>query len=201
MHGDEVHLVVQLFNQRQLVFKLRDDFFRHTAGVALGCTLPGQAAQAGSRGFLRGCNVAQRVAVQVNNFVEAKRAAPGNDQRGGQQLGRVQRRQPHAGTQVRLGVGLQRKAAVVDSFAQAYGGQYVLQRLARAHMHVNVTASDQRYARLKRQRLQLRQPQRIVQALQQFSCQPHVRLDFYIKYAFSPMNTLFSSFYINSALQ
>jgi hypothetical protein len=64
----------------------------------------------------------------------------------GQHCGRVERRQPQARTQVRLGVGLQAEAALGHRRAQAHGGEHVVQRLARAHVHVHVAGGHQRHA-------------------------------------------------------
>ena len=51
-----------------------------------------------------------------------------------------------------LGVGLQREAAFGHRLAEAHGGQRVLQRLARAHVHLHVAGGDQRQPGVRRRR-------------------------------------------------
>ena len=96
MDGDEIHLVLQLNNQRQLVRQLGLDGGGHTARVAQRCALGCQAAQTLRRALLGGGNVTQRIAVQVTDFIEAKAAARCDAKCGGQQPGWVQNGQPHA---------------------------------------------------------------------------------------------------------
>ena len=75
------------------------------------------------------------------------RATLGNVQGFCQQIRRETLRQPQAGSQVLFGIGGERVAAVGQRTADAGGGQHVLQRLARTHMHVHVAHRDQRYRR------------------------------------------------------
>ena len=56
--------------------------------------------------------------------------------------GSVERGQAAARAQVLLGVGLEREAAFGHRLAQARGGERVLQRLARAHVHQHVAGGD-----------------------------------------------------------
>ena len=73
---------------------------------------------------------------------------------------------------MRLGVGLQFETALGHRFAQAHGGHHVLQRLARAHMHVHVAGGHQRHTGELRGAFELVLPQVVVQAVQQFQGDP-----------------------------
>ena len=170
--GDEVHLVLQLDDQIQLMRQLGADFVGHAAGVAPGRALGCQPPKALAGRFRRGSQFAQRVAVQVANLIEVKAAARGHRERGRQQLGRVNAGQPHAGPQVRFGVGLQRKAAFMHGAVHANGSQHIVQRLAGAHMHQHTASGHQRHVASSAHLLQLMQAQRVVQALQQLDHQP-----------------------------
>ena len=130
MHGDEVHLVLQLFNQGEFVVQLRLHRARNAIGVTLARANSGQAAQALSRAFCTVGAVRLGVAVQRTNFIQVKRATRRHFQRGTQQIRRVNIRQPHTLAQVCLGIGLQGKAAVVYGGAKANSRHHVMQRLA-----------------------------------------------------------------------
>ena len=127
VHRQEIHLVAQLGNQRQLVRHLlrhaRRQALRVTPRRALvGVLVQGLArAQAGQHALHR---------VLVAQLVQAEMAACGHHQGVGQQLGRIKPRQPLARSQVRLGIGLQGKATLGHWPAQADGSEYIVQRLA-----------------------------------------------------------------------
>jgi hypothetical protein len=137
------------------------------AGALLGVVAQGLGGRgAGQHGF-HGVLVAQ--------LVQAEAAALSHHHRVGQQLGRVERRQPQARTQVRLGVGLQAEAAQRHRRAQAHGGEHVVQHLARAHVHDHVAGGHQRHAGAGRGFFKLREPQVVVQTVQQLGRQPEMR--------------------------
>ncbi|MNT44111.1 hypothetical protein D3C72_1806230 [compost metagenome] len=127
MHREEVHLVLAVRNQVQLLADLR----LHLLGRAQRVfALHAHLHQPGQR--LRRCHAfghrLQRVLVL--NFIQAESAAPRHRERGGQQIGRVDASQPHTLAQVALGIGLQRKATLGHVAPHLHGGDHVLQRLA-----------------------------------------------------------------------
>ncbi|OQC04174.1 MAG: hypothetical protein BWX79_02545 [Alphaproteobacteria bacterium ADurb.Bin100] len=171
VHGEEVHLVLQLGDQRQLVL----DLFLHGGGHALGVThagaLLGVVAQ-GHRG--RGAGQHGLHGVLVAQLVQAEAAARGHHRGVGQQPGRVKRGQAQARAQVCLGVGLQAEAALGHRRAQAHGGQHVVQHLARAHVHDHVARGHQWHTGGRRGLFKLREPQVVVQAVQQLGGEPEM---------------------------
>ena len=172
VHREEVHLVLALGNQCQFALQLGVHRRRHALGVAAGCAFVGEPGQALSGRHARGHGLLR---VLVFDFVEAEGAALRNLYRGLQQLGRVDACQPHALAQVPLGMRLQRKAALRHRQAQAHGGDHVLQRLARAHMHVNIARGHQRHAHRRARLLQGVQPQVVVGLQQQLGHQPKIQ--------------------------
>ena len=84
MHRDEVHLVLQLFDQGQLVRQLGLDFFRHAAGVTLVRALSREPAQALGRCLGTRHDVLLRIQVELANFVEVETAARSDFKRGAQ---------------------------------------------------------------------------------------------------------------------
>jgi hypothetical protein len=170
VHGEEVHLVLQLGNQRQLVL----DLLLHGGGHALRVTHAGALLGVVAQGLGgRGAGQHGFHGVLVAQLVQAEAAARGHHRRVGQQLGRVERGQAQARTQVRLGVGLQAEAALGHRCAQAHGGEHVVQHLARAHVHDHVTGSHQRHAGGPRL-FKLREPQVVVQTMQQLGREPEI---------------------------
>ena len=140
MHGEEKHLIVAQRDQVQLFEKQIAHLLRHTAGVTLRRAGPGELGQALGRCEARWHSL-QRIVVA--DFFQLEVATLRHLQRGGQQIRRKQASQPQAWTQAPLGIGLQRKAALRHSETQAHCGHHVLQRLARARVHVDITAGHQ----------------------------------------------------------
>mgnify|MGYP007112962232 CR=1 FL=1 len=79
-----------------------------------------------------------------------------------------------ARAQVRLGIGLQAEAALGHRRAQAYGGEHVVQHLARAHVHDHVAGGHEWHTGAGRGFFQLGEPQVVVQTVQQFGCEPEI---------------------------
>ncbi len=169
MHGQKIHLVVEVCNQRQLVVHLLVHCRRQALRVTRARALLRELAQ----GLCR-CQARQHglQRVLVAQLVQTEVAARRHHQCVGQQRGRVKLPQPQARTQMGFGVGLQCKAALTHRSPQAHGGDHVLQRLARAHVHVHVAAGDQRHTGQPRYARQRVPPQIIVQTLQQLQGQP-----------------------------
>ena len=173
MHREEVHLVLAVCDQVQLFADLRLHLLWRALRVnALHAHLhqPGQ----GLRGGHASGHGLQRVLVL--DFVQGERAAPRHGERGVQQLGRIDARQPHAPAQMALGIGLQRKPAFAHAAAQAYGGDHILQRLARTGVHVHIARCHQRQAQRRTHTLQRGQPQAVVRGQVQFDRQPDMAI-------------------------
>ena len=168
VHGEEEHLVPAFLDQGEFLVDEALNARRHAFGKAPGGAFAGQLRQ----GFGRRQALDDRLfRIVVLDFVQPERAARGHRQRGGQQVGRVHRRQPLARAQVALGVGLQRETAGMHRLADADGGHHVVQAFARAHVHVHVAGRRQRPAGGGGQRAQLRQPKGIVGATVQLGQQ------------------------------
>jgi hypothetical protein len=90
--------------------------------------------------------------VLVTQLVEGERAALRDRDGLGKQLGRIDRRQPRARTQMPLAVRMKRVAAFGERLFHADRRDRVLQRAPGAHVHVNVAGGDLPQARLPRQR-------------------------------------------------
>ena len=150
MHGQKIHLVFQFSNQVQLMLQQLLHRWQQTLRIAARRAFEGKLAQrlrwrqAGQHGLQR---------ILVAQFVQAEMAALRDQQRVGQQLGRVERGEPLARAQMGFGVGLKRKTALAHCHTQPHGGHDVVQRLARAHMHVHIATGHQRQARVPRQLL------------------------------------------------
>ena len=99
-------------------------------------------------------------------------ASLGDRHRLGEELGRVELRKAHAQPQVALGVGVERVAAGANRCMQADRGQRVLQRPARAHVHVHVARGDEREAGTPAQLAQLAEARPVVRPAQQLRGDP-----------------------------
>ncbi len=106
--------------------------------------------------------------VFVTQLVQREGALARDAQRGRQRVGGVQRGQPLARAQVRLGIGLQRQAAFGHRLLQTRGAEHVLQRLARARMHQHRAGRHQHQAGLARHALQPVGVFGVVSVVQQF---------------------------------
>ena len=133
--GQEIGLVAQLGDQGQFFFDLGGHLGRNAGGEAAGG--PGLRFLA----QIRGGRVAawnDLVRVFVAQFLKRERAAAGHHQRLGQRLRRIEAGQPHARAQVLLGVAGQFVAALGHGLAGADAGQRVVQRFARAQVHLHL---------------------------------------------------------------
>ncbi len=167
--GQKVVLVPHVGDQFELVFDLLREPLGRALRPAPGRALQGQLPQPGRRRLPLGHHLA---GVLVAQLVERKRAARRHRQRLGQQLGRITPAQRQARTQVLLGVGLQRQPAGAQRLADARGGEHVLQRFARAHMHVHVAHGHQRHGGERAALAQLVQQHLVVEPAQLRHAQP-----------------------------
>ena len=135
VHGEKVHLVAAVGDQRQFFFELVADRVGNALRIAPRRSLPGMPGQglarvhAGQHAFLR---------IAVADLVELEIAARGNLQGCIQHGARIDATQPKPRAQMPLGIGVQLEAALGHRAAQAQRRHQVLQRLARARMHVHV---------------------------------------------------------------
>ncbi len=163
-HGQEVGLVLQLRDQRQLFVQRGAVHGRHALREAPGHALLHQRAQPAAGRVAGGHDL---LGVLIAQLVERKRATPGDVQRGGQPFGRVQCGQPLARAQVRFGIGLQAEAAFGNGTLEPGCGEHVLQRLARACVHQHRAAGHQAQAGGLRHALQHVGPRVVVRLVQQ----------------------------------
>ena len=140
-HGEEVMLVAQFLDQRELALDLLADRRGNAVGPAPARAFVGQTAQVAGRRLAVGYDLRGVVVAQL---VEREVAAVGHAQGLGQQLGREGQPEPAPRAQVALGVAVQRLAALGQRPAQPGRCQHVLQRLAAAHMHGDVADGHQR---------------------------------------------------------
>jgi hypothetical protein len=86
----------------------------------------------------------QLLRILIAQLVEREIAARGDARALGEKLRRIELREAHAQPQVALGVRLQRLPALGHRLAQPDRRQHILQRLARAQVHVHVARGNQR---------------------------------------------------------
>ena len=105
--------------------------------------------------------------VFIAQFGERKRAARGDPHGRCHPGRRIQRRQPLARAQMRLGIALQRKSAVGYRQTEPGGAEHVLQRLAAAAVHQHIAGRHQRQPNQIGHLRQRRQAQRVMWPVQQ----------------------------------
>ena len=136
VHRQEVHLVIQLGDQGQLMLDLGFDCFwngwRVHAPIPPHSPRPSEPRQGLRRGFA--CTHGFH-GVLIAKLCQAETATLGHSQRGLQQSRRVKPTQLQARAQMGLSVGQQRLSAVGHWQPQADGGQRIVQGLARAGVH------------------------------------------------------------------
>jgi hypothetical protein len=163
MPRQEILFKAQFFDQAQFDLDLGLDFLGHTsARVSLAPALCHQLAQMAAGRLTGGHDF---LGVLVAQFVQAELAMRRHIQRGGQRVRWVALRQAHAVAQVPFGMPCQRQAALGQGQAKARGGEHILQRLARAGVHVHVARGHQRHARGGADLAQGTQPVGVVQAV------------------------------------
>ena len=171
MHGEKVHLVLLVLDQRQFFVQLIAHFPGNALGIASRRALPGQPVQ-GLRGRHAGKHALLRIVVA--DLVQAEAAAPGQLQRRLQHGPGIERSQPQTRAQMPLGIGLQRKAAFGHGAPQADRRDHILQGLARARMHMDIAAGQQAQPQRRARLLQGLQPQAVVGRQVQLHTQPEV---------------------------
>ncbi len=171
--GEEVGLVVELADQRELVLDALRRIGARAGHVLIVLALGEREAplEAGERerAQVAGRRLPSRhqlLRVFVLQLGEREAARPRHHQRVLQPLGLVQARQARARAQVLLGVGRERGAAFAHRALQARGGERVLQGLARAQVHQHVAGGDDAQAAQLRDALDHR-TQRVVARAQQ----------------------------------
>ena len=169
VHGEEVALVAELGDQRQLFFHQRTRLLRHAARPAPAHAFFGELAQPRS-GTMAGGH--QLVRILVAEFAQVEAAATGNAPAFFQQRRGIQRCQRGDRTQMALAVGEQSPAGLGHGNVVADGGHHVLQRAPPACVHVHVASGYQWQAKAFTQRLQPGKPRRIVCVAVQFHRDP-----------------------------
>ncbi|MNQ88920.1 hypothetical protein D3C85_1042100 [compost metagenome] len=169
MDGEEVTLVTQLGNQRQLALDQVAGLLRHALRPAPGHALLAQMAQPG-RGRLPLRD--QFTRVLIAQLAEVEPAAPGDVQGLLQQLRRVEFGQLLQRAQVALAVGKQHMPGLGHCGVMANGSHGILQRPPPACVHVHIAAGHRRDAYRRRQRQQLSQALAVIGATVQLHGQP-----------------------------
>ena len=134
-HGEEVGLVLQLGDDRELALDGLRVFHGESVREALRHALFDQPAQPGGRRLAHRHDL-----LRVLVFQLAEREAALRRDRHGvlEPLGRVERGQPPASAQVLFGIGLECVAAFGHRLADTCGAERVLQRLSGSHVHQHV---------------------------------------------------------------
>ena len=159
MDGEEVGLVLQLGNQRELVLDQFARPRRRPCRPAPAGTFFRQCPQPGRRRLPIGH---QLVRVGIAQLVEGEAATLGDAQGFGQKVGWIDRRQRFARAQVPLPVGEQPPAGFGDGDVMADRGQRVLQRPSSPNVHVHVSRSHQRQRMARRECAQLGEARSVV---------------------------------------
>ena len=165
--GEKVGLVVQLFDQLQLVLDEAPHLVGHAGRVAIPRAFPSQPGQIFHRRLARR---GEFLGILVTQLVEREGRLPGDFQRALHGLGIAGEEQGHflRRSQVSLGIGKQQFAGRGHRAAVPHGGQHVAERLSLGHVEMNVARRDQRHARAMRQRREPIEPLLIVAAMVQF---------------------------------
>ena len=156
VHGEEERLVAELGDERELVLDELANFLRRAGGKPPAQAVFGEPAQP-ARGRLARRH--QLLGILVAQFVEREIAAPGDRERLGEELGRIQLREAHAQPQAALGVRMEVAPALRHGAPEPHRGEHVLQPPARAQVHVHVARRRQGQAGMLRdfpQTVQLR---------------------------------------------
>ena len=145
LDGQEVGLVFELGDERQLVFDGRAHLGRNASRVALGRTRPGQRLQ---RLLRRAAVAGDLVRVLVAEFAERETAAFGDIHGVGQGLRMVAEEAGEfgRGLEVSFGVGGQAPAGGVDGAVLADAGQHVVEPPPSGVVLVDVSGGDEGHA-------------------------------------------------------
>ena len=142
-HREEIRLVVQLGDQRELVLDLFEDLLRRAARIARRQAFEDERAQPARR---RMPGRDDLLRILVAQLVERETAALGDSDAFVEQFARVQARQAQATPQVLFGVRRERVAERLQRHVQPDRGERVLQRLARANVAEHVADGHARHA-------------------------------------------------------
>ena len=143
VHGEEVGLVGEIGDQGELVLDELADVIGRALREAPSQACFGELAQPRRRRLAGGHELLR---VFVAQLVEREAARSREAQRLGEQLGRIELREPHPQPQMALAVRMERPAAGGDRLAQAHRGEQILQPTPGAHVHVHVAGRDERQA-------------------------------------------------------
>ena len=154
VYGEEVGLVFQIGDERQLVVDLVLHDRRNTAGPAALRPGAGELAQVRGRRLAGGYQLAR---ILVAQFVEREVGARGDADGFRQQPGRIEPREPRAFAQVALAVGEQPFARLGQRDPVTDRRQCILQLAAFAQVHVDVARGGEWQAERRPEPLAMRQ--------------------------------------------
>jgi len=134
-HGQEVVLVVQLGDERELMLNLLLHLRGHAIGPSPTRPFVGQPPEVARRGLPRRDHL---IGVLVLQLVETEVAVAGNAKRLRQELRGKALGDSYAGAQMLLGVGLQLKTALGQRLANSRRRHDVMQGLPGPDVHVHI---------------------------------------------------------------
>ena len=169
MDRQEVRLVAQVGDQRELVLDDGLHFLRHALRVARLRLRVGHAPQPRGRRLAGGHDLLR---ILVAQFVERERAALGDRLRLHQQFGGIDAGEPVQRPQVALRIRSERAAALRERRLHPHGRQHVGELAAAARVHVDVAGRDERQPGRVADRLQRGEPCRVVRVARQFARDP-----------------------------
>ena len=167
--GEEVRLVAELGDERELVVDQLADVGRNASRITPDQPGLGQRAQVRRRCLPRRHDL---LGILVAQLVQREMAPLGDRDAFREQCRRIDRRESRARAQMPLAVGEEREAAVGDRLLQPDRGDRVLQRASGAGVHVNVARGDLRQSARVRQLVQTREPRPVAGAREELDGDP-----------------------------
>ena len=147
VHREEIGLVGEVADERELVVDLRAHLLRNARRPALARAGFRELAQMRGRGFTGRHQLAR---IFVAQLVEREVRERGDLHGFREQLGWIEPREPRALAQVTFAVGMQPRARLGHRDAVTDRGQRILQAAPLAHVHVHVAGGGERQADAQR---------------------------------------------------
>ena len=171
--GEEIGLVFEVPDDRQLMLDELPDALRHAAGIAFRRALPGEADKlvigrgALARGFQR---------IIVSKLIEREAEPLEEAHRLGDRFGKVAKEPRHLGGafHVPLGVGLEQPSGILQRSVLADAGQHVLQPAALGRVIEHVAQRQDGEAEAVGERGNLRQAAAVVATIAAACAKPHM---------------------------
>jgi hypothetical protein len=169
VHGEEVGLVAEIGDQRELVLDLIPELRADAIGPASADTLLGQRAQIPARGHARRHEL---LGILVAELFEGEVATRGDVDALLEELPGIEPGEALAAAETPFTVGIQIQARVRDGAAEADGAQGILQHSPRAAVHVHVPGRREGQARPRSQTPAGRETRPVVPAAEALHGEP-----------------------------